>query len=635
MAIVPSGAITSNAITMNQQSETSHTMPYQLVSQPCRNFNILGSLPILDPVDGREKMVLSNFAAGSTGNLIFVDPETGAGESVSLPEDDGAWALFNLNNETLLVGTCPRGGYLHRLDLATRGWAEPLRCPTETYIWNLCQGDDGMIYGGTYPGCLLLRYDPVAHELVNIGRMSTDQANLYSRFVYAIPGHILVECWSAAHHLTLYELATGAIKPFGLPGAKVKTITDDFICTVTTATTGTSERNGTLVPGEELHFYDPRTLNEMPDQSDRLPSAPALPYSGVRHLHTLQDGRGFGVRGQEYFVMPPDVITPDVIPPDVTPFNETAPPLQQIPTERPPTRIHTITAAPDGKIWGSCGFGQTIFSCDPATGAYWNANAVCDRGGEVYGMAFANKRLYLSAYSGGDHVVYDPAEPWDQVNNRNPHTLESVGPALIRPEANSVIGPDGHFWTGWMAEYGRYGGGISRVNTGTGDVTVWPEPVPEQPIVGLTADERYLYFTTGGGGNGLSPKVEPFHFVVWAGDGGTVWDAQFAAGQKLGRLCATEKSVVVVVDETIQLFDPAAMGWRQTIPLAEPCTTVLALPNGTVAIFGKTALWHFDPISCDLTKFCDLPGAVGTATIGADGALYFASGVNLYRLNLA
>ena len=600
---------------MDQQPTTFS--PYRPVSQPCRNFNILASLPIIDPADGREKMVLSNFAAGSTGNLIFVDPETGAGESLPLPADEGAWALFNLNNETLLVGTCARGGYLHRLDLATRTWAEPLRCPTETYIWNLCQGDDGRIYGGTYPGCVLLRYDPTLHELTNVGRMSTDPGNLYSRFVYAIPGHILVECWSAAHHLALYTLATGAIHPFGPPGAKVKAITDTFICTVTTATTGTSERNSSLVSGEVLNFYDPQTLEEIPDQRDALPAAPTMPYSGVRHLHLLQDGRSFGVRGQEYFVMVP---------------GESAPPLHPIPTERPPTRIHTLTVAPDGKLWGACGFGQTIFSYDPATGDYWNSNAVCDQGGEVYGMAFAHDHLYLSAYSGGDHVVYDPTQPWDQVNNRNPLTLEKVGPSLIRPEANSVIGPDGHFWTGWMAEYGRYGGGISRIDTQSGAMTVWQEPIPGQAIVGLAADQRYLYFTTGGSGNGLSPKVEPFHFVVWSPEGDKVWDAQFAAGQRLGRVCATGDAVVVVVDESVHLFDPLAMGWRQTISLPEACRTLLALPDGTVLLFGQTDLYRLQLDTGEVTRRSTLPGPVNTATLAPDGTVYFASGVDLYRL---
>lgn len=579
-----------------------------LIGQPCRNFNILGSVTIIDPIDGREKVILSNFAAGNIGNLIVIDPATGTGETIPLPADDGAWALLNLNNETLLVGTCPRCGYLHRLDLATRTWAEPLRCDSETYIWNLCLGDDGMVYGGTYPGCLLLRYDPQAHQLASVGRMSANPDNLYSRLVYALPGQILVECWSATNHLALYDLTTGEIRPFGPAGAKVKAVTAEFLCTITPTASG-----------DELNFYDLRTLDELPDLAALLPCEPIFPYSGLRHLHELRDGRTFGVRGQEYVIMALD---------------ELSPPLHAIPAERPPTRIHTLTVAPDGMVWGSCGFGQTIFSCDPQTGAYWNSNGVCDQGGEVYGMAFANGRLYLSAYSGGDHVVYDPTQPWDQVNNQNPKTLESVGPALIRPEANSVIGPDGHFWTGWMAEYGRYGGGLSRVDTTTGAVTSWLEPVPGQPLIGLAADARYLYFTTGGTGNGLPPKIEPFHLVVWAPTAGLIWQQRFAAGQKLGRLCVAGSRVLVVVDETIQIFDSSAMNWLQTIVLAEACTTLLGLPTGEALLFGKAGLWRLDPLGAALTRVMDLPGVVNTAVVAPDGSIYFASGADLYCIVL-
>jgi hypothetical protein len=47
---------------------------------------------------------------------------------------------LNLNNENLLVGSCPSYGYLHSLDLKTRTWAEPLKDEKEQYIWNLTLG---------------------------------------------------------------------------------------------------------------------------------------------------------------------------------------------------------------------------------------------------------------------------------------------------------------------------------------------------------------------------------------------------------------------------------------------------------------------------------------------------------------
>jgi hypothetical protein len=166
---------------------------FKAIAEPCRNFNILGSTVITDPKDGREKLVLSNFAAGTTGNLIFIDTKTGEGEAIKLPGDEGAWALLNLSNEKLLVGTCAGYGYLHSLDLKSRTWAEPLRDPHEKYIWNLTMGSDGMVYGGTYPGCVLLRYDPKAHKLENMGRASDNTKNLYSRNVSGkLQGYILI-----------------------------------------------------------------------------------------------------------------------------------------------------------------------------------------------------------------------------------------------------------------------------------------------------------------------------------------------------------------------------------------------------------------------------------------------------------
>lgn len=579
-------------------------MSYQLIGQPCRNFNILGSTTLIDPVDGREKVVLSNFAAGATGNLILIDPQTGAGESIPLPGDEGAWALLNLDDETLLVGTCPHSGYLHRLELRTRTWAEPLRDAGETYIWNLCRGSDGLVYGGTYPGCVLLRYDPAAHRLDNLGRMSQHPDNLYSRYVYAVGDAILVECWSAAHHLTLWDTRTQTACPFGRPGAKVKAVTGEFLCT---------ETDG------ELDFYDATTLQPIAAAPDRLSTEPTLPYSGSRHVLALQDGRTFAVRGQDYYLLA---------------GSDPRPPLHPIPTPKPPTRIHTITVAPDGTVWGACGFGQTIFSCHPQTGAYWNSGVVCDQGGEVYGMAFARDRLFLSTYSGGDHVVYDPNQPWDQVNNRNPRTLQPVGPSLIRPEARSVIGPDGAFWTGWMARYGVYGGGLSRVDVETGDVTVWEDPVPGQPLMSLAADGRYLYFTTGGAGNGLPAKSEPFHFVVWEPANGLVWKQQFSTGSKLGPVAAAGGRVLVVVGHTIQVFDPDRMAWEATLTCGAPCQTLLALPDGSVLAFCDTNLWRIDPLSAHQRLVGDLPGPVHTAAVATDGTIYAAHLTQLYRLTL-
>jgi hypothetical protein len=173
------------------------------LGEPCCNFNILAVEKIVDPLDGQTKVVLSSYVAEGTGCLVFIDPTTGQGEQLALPADSGAWALLNDQNERLFVGTCATYGYLHALDLNTRRWAAPLRVEGETYIWNLGTGSDGMVYGGTWPGCVLLRYDPKRYQLTTLGKVSDVTGNCYSRYVLGGVPHQLVR-YRFGHISTLW-----------------------------------------------------------------------------------------------------------------------------------------------------------------------------------------------------------------------------------------------------------------------------------------------------------------------------------------------------------------------------------------------------------------------------------------------
>jgi len=582
-------------------------MPTHLLGQPCRNFQVLGTGTFDDPRDQRQKVVLSNFAAGGTGNLVIVDPETGAGEDIRLPGDSGAWAVLNWRGDKLLIGTCGEFGYLHCLDLASRQWAEPLRDPEEQYIWNLSEGTDGLIYGGTYPGCVLLQYDPERHRLTNVGRMSDAPENLYSRMVYGgIPGHVLVSCGTADPHLALWSMATGEARRFGPPGASVREVGDGFIC---------------LQSGDDLQFYDSRTFEPLAaDLRDRLSggSAPTR-YQGSGHQVQLDDGAWLVTRGQEYYV---------------DRGGDALPKLRPIPAERPATHILTLIADDGGALWGAAGFGQTIFRYDPEADESWNSQVVTDKGGEVYGMAWTRDRLFLATYSGGDHVVYDPQIEWSQLDNANPRTLETVSPALIRPSGKSAVGPDGHVWTGWMAAYGTYGGGLSRVDVDTLEMTSWYDPVPEQAVMGTAADDRYVYFITGGNANGLSTRqVEP-HFAAWSCDGRIAWQRAFDLGAELRSVAVASGRAIVAADQRLELFDPAALAFGPAVDLPSPCLYLAPLPDGRAAAFTADHLWLVDPGSATLADGGPMPGRVGSLAATPDGRLYLAIGPDLHQLEL-
>lgn len=586
---------------------TADSQHYTFLDEPCRNFNILNYIRLIDPRDGREKLVLSNFAAGSTGSVIFIDTETGEGENLPLPGDAGAWALLNWNDEKLLVGTCASYGYVHSLDLATRTWAEPLRYGNETYIWNLTQGSDGMVYGGTYPGCLLLQYDPVNHTLENVGRASDNTKNLYCRQVRGqAKGYILAQGGFSEPFLRAYDLATGQFQDFGVAGAVFKEVNEQWIC---------------LEKDEELLYYDAQTLQSLSSEQSHsftLPPTYQHPQRSDLRAIALGDGRWAGIRGQDYFIAR---------------SNETNIQLERIPVLAPATHIHTLVVDEQGMIWGATTFGQTIFKYDPEHGEYWNSGIVCNNGGEVYGMQFIGSRLFMSAYAGGDHIVYDTNKPWDQLNNMNPQTLRSVSPELIRPTGRTVLGPDGAVWTGWSAKYGTYGGGISRIDPDTLEVTSWYDPIPTQQVAGLDADGQSLYFTTNGGASGLAYKDEPCHFAVMSPDGELRFKHQFAPGVRVGQVVVAGGHVVISAGKELILFEPNTQMFLDNISLDSGVTWMVTIPDQRVAVFTKEGLFMVDVAHRQVSHWSAIPETVQAACVTLESELYFASGTKLYRVD--
>ncbi|MHB1356259.1 MAG: hypothetical protein ACYCZF_09820 [Anaerolineae bacterium] len=579
---------------------------YRDLGEPCRNYNILGVADIKDPFDGRPKVVLSSYVAEGTGCLVLVDPATGQGEQLPLPADSGAWALLNDHDEHLLVGTCATFGYLHSLDLRTRTWAQPLRVEGETYIWHLCVGSDGLVYGGTWPGCVLLRYDARSHQLTNLGKVSDVAGNCYSRYVHGqVPGKIMIDCGWEECHTSLYDIAAGTFQRFGEVGEAVVGFGEGFLCTRV---------------GEARHYYSTPDLTPLDqDMSAFLPAQPVLPYkSEFGHHIWLEDKSQFTVRGQSYYILSPQVAEPALIP---------------IPTERPPTAILGLAVSNDGCVWGSSAFGQTIFSYHPKTGDTWNSETVCNMGGEVYGMSWINDRLFMSSYAHGDHIVYDPAKSWDQVHNINPITLQAGWPRLVRPGARSIVGPDGAFYTGWWAQYGVYGGGVSRVDPQSLEVTFWHGIVPNENLVGMASDSANLYLVTTQRANGLPEHSEKGHFVVWHPQQGVIDQHTVEGFVPNWGVSQTEQGAVIVIGNSLLRYDAVQRHLTKVLDLPEEYSYILHLQNARILLFGQHSVFQFDASTNCFEYVGAIPGAVRCAVQAPDGTIYLASGSHLYQLS--
>jgi hypothetical protein len=293
----------------------------------------MNMIAMTDPLDGRKKFVLSSLAAGRTGILVIVDPEnTEAGELLEMPGDEGAWALLNLNDEKILVGTCAQKGYLHCLDLKTRSWSKPLSVPGELYIWNLALGSDGMVYGGTWPGCQLLQYDPQAHTLVTLGRASENEKNLYSRMVYSDPyGRIYVSIGFGNKEIRVWDIGSKCWNTLDAD-AYIRDVYADFIAV---------DKHG------KREYYDLKTNKKIEkDLSGQEYQPDSRLGESCRICIREKDGTVYGLHGQQYFVLRPSAKRPEYI---------------KVHVETPSTAILELVRH-DHKLWGASALGQTIFS---------------------------------------------------------------------------------------------------------------------------------------------------------------------------------------------------------------------------------------------------------------------------------
>ncbi|MEG2020913.1 MAG: hypothetical protein RR087_04005, partial [Oscillospiraceae bacterium] len=449
---------------------------------------------IIDPIDGSEKVAFSSIAQGTKGMLVIADFEQKTFESYSMPMDSGAWGLIQLPDKSLVLGTSNYYGSIERFDMVNRKWYGPLRVESEEYIWNLVIGSDGNVYGGTWSGDRLLQYCPDTHTLNDLGKVTAEPGNNYARMVYSnVPGKLIISSQFDVKRVTSYDIASNTFnRSYTSRACNVYVITDKFVCTSDDKT---------------LEFLDPYTgekliEEEIPvatwetfaDKYDIVKQACELYNSEPKNVMVKRFGVGFscvgvymsngdlvGVQGQEMFKIKK---------------GEDAISFVDITCEPPEAFIHEVITDEDGKIWGASSFGMTIFNYDPKTGRAENTRSITSAGGEVYGMVAYNHKIYSTAYSWGEHVVYDPAKPWQGRENINPKMIKSLYPQFIRPYTRSHVDSDGFIWTGWLADYGTRGLAISKWNTKDDTIEVFKNIIAQTGIFGMAVTDNYVWFTT-------------------------------------------------------------------------------------------------------------------------------------------
>jgi len=616
------------------------------LGQPCGARQVLAGRVVVDRESGREVLVLTNMNETSGMELLFVDFENDTARVFRAPAGAGSWALNEVSGDRLVVGTYYDGVFMV-FDLRAMSFVKVAAFPGESYIWNLARGKDGRIYGGTYAGGKLGALDLDTYAVEDCG--APVPPNLYLRQVSALPdGRILCSFGMEQPATRIYDPAT---KTFSTVPETVEGVS------VGVTWHGCFLAGGSVFQGSNLERVTPppfpvpeggnwsvntyvttehtlvlaqgNAVYEYLDGQEGLTRVCDMPLRGGNLYAIAKDGRILGVRGQDYFVLKP---------------GDEQLHLKRIPGEpgARPTLFLKVDA--EGRLWGGPHFGQTLFHMNPKTGETVNTGAVCDGGGEVYDVAFLDGKVYAAAYAGGDIVEYDPAQPWDQWDLKNPRPVTQLNKhGYIRPTGGILVGPGKKLYSGWMAQYGVYGGAVAITDPVTGETDVIENPLGEQAVAGLAVDDGVAYVGTCLSANGLpkKPNDAPGFGVIDLATKKVAYKQTFDSADAVDRLAydATHRAVFMTVDGNVRVYSlekKEVLPPPTALPPAVTSRSVVCRKDGTLVYGHEKQLIQLGfpngLAAPEAAVLAELPAHIDTMALGGQGEMYVSCGADVYRI---
>ncbi|HWB54363.1 MAG TPA: hypothetical protein VG722_09220 [Tepidisphaeraceae bacterium] len=630
----------------------------EFLGEPCRSANVLATG--LVHAGQQEYFAMVNMNEISHAELILINTKTGKGKSFTAPAGAGCWAMQQVDSHRVVLGTYYDGMFMV-FDLNSMKFIKTIHFPGEQYLWNFAMGSDGRLYTGTYPGGKLGALDLTNYKVEDLGNPA--KPNLYCRLVSALPdGRIFCFFEEAKDQRFIFNPKSGQFSP---APKDMDNTTDGVVWNNYFLGSQNYDGKSPIAFDRNLKAVDPPpfplpTGKDMWKVNTKLTDADNLYIEQDNSLYHFRAGQSrltqvfeadlhsgyvtarasggtfFGYHGQRYFTIKPGQ-------------NEIH--LHRFPVQLSPRDIVFLQVDPHGILWGGPTFGQTLFWLDPATKKFVNTDTICNAGGEVYDATFFNNKVYAASYSGGDIVEYDRDQPWDQFDNKNPRTIVHLAKDdCIRPVGGITIGDDHLLYSGWMAEYGEYGGSVAITDPKTGKTDLIKNPLGEEDVSGIAVDDHYIYVGTTTGANGLPPKPNSTvsFGVIDKSTHKVVYSHSFSASSvhSLARDRVTG-IVVFAVDNNIQLFDPSKLLAKQNPLLASPnvpgtnksptdaTASCLAAPGNGHLYFGSgNIVYSLDLRTMQIRSVAVAPvNHIVCLAVSKTGTIYVSDSSKLYQLN--
>jgi streptogramin lyase len=474
-------------------------------------------------------------SSGSPAVLSVVDARDGSRvHEFPLPGSSGSWAVDVTPNGDVYVGTYGQGRvYRYRPGAAA---VEDLgvAVPGETFVWSVTHDEDGVVYGGTGQSrANVFRYDPATGTTTDLGSLAPTADPLIVRGIAAAGGKVYAGTHATTSVVEI-DATTGERRDLGLPpgadpaagvydldvrgrllfarfslsgspaplhvydldaGAWVQEIPDAHGLSVSPV--AADGRTVYFVRDETLHTYD---------LVDRTYAATSLTgVSDVRGFDFLDlgdpDWPGDTLVGLNhtggYFVHSPQTGASEF---------RTADAVAAV------GLVRQIAEGPDGLLYAGTFLAGGLASYDPETGA---KASVADEVGQSEGMVTHDGALYIGTYPWGEILRYDPDQPSEPGVNPKPVLRLYEDHGQSRPFALASAGD--HLAIGTVAKNGSPGGGLTLLNTRTGE-SWFDDVVPGHSVVALTYRDGVLYGATSVYGGVGGPRPTETDAVVFAYD---------------------------------------------------------------------------------------------------------------------
>lgn len=397
----------------------------------------------------------------------------------------------------------------------------------EQRIWKVRVGDDGTLWCGTYPGGLLVSYDPATGTSTNHG-----QALAGEQYIGAIAqaGDVIYCGTQPNGRLATFDPSTGAFAEVELPNGPVASdVTEiDFRANLVFVTTGGHTYIRDVGSGQ--------WVDEIPDTSGYGVS-PLDPDSGTTvYVRSGNEIKGYNIEtgaldavGWSPNAAPESWAWIDMADPDapglwlaLTYWNHGRVYARNLDTGTgyyhesdlmgAGDQLVTIGSGPEGNVY--CG----AYLSPPGMGRYdpdASGFELLDGTSQVEGFGIFNGDLVFGRYPQGRLYRYDLDQPWQPGTNPGPTVDLEPDYHQNRPQIFVQL-DDSTMAVTTVPLTGEHNGAITLWKPDTNEVQVFRGIIENQTPVGLVLHDGLFYGGTSiNGGYGIDPVTAEGKFFAW------------------------------------------------------------------------------------------------------------------------